>query len=215
MSDQITGPVTGLIRLFVAARRKSVQVAFTIDWPLHGIGLQTPERVAMEKVEGAWVGRLIDVGGFEGQVNLTLQKSKGALEGYFDAAIDGQHRPVRIRGKISGKQTGSEVVLMLDLGQQDSTVAISLEGDVYSTRRGELAVCGRYAVSTRRNSPLMAGVISLRQPTTDARPDEGLVRSVVANIGTGVQQPAAPAGPMTKPRRGRRATASSRTRRKS
>jgi hypothetical protein len=169
----------------------------------------------MDKVEGTWVGRLIDIGGFEGQVHLTLKESKAAVEGVFEAAIDGQHRPTQLRGKVAGKRTASKVVLKLDLGQADAgAVTVSLEGEVFATRSGERAVCGRYAVSARRSTPLVAGVISLRQPSARLHPDEGLTtRTVVATVAGGAQ-PDAPPTPKTKPSGGKKAADSNRKRRK-
>ena len=136
----------------------------------------------MDVVEGTWSGRLIDVGGFEGEVTLTLQGGKNAVEGIFDAMIAGQHHPTHIRGRVSGTQKGGTLSLRLDVGQTDAKITASLDGDVFKTRQGDRAACGVYAVSARQSSALMGGVISVRQVVADKPPREGFVRSAVATV---------------------------------
>ena len=153
----------------------------------------------MDVVEGTWIGRLIDVGGFEGEVTLTLQGGKGAVEGVFEAVIDGQHYPTRLRGRVSGAQKGNSLALVLDVGQRDTKVAVSLDGDVFKTRRGDLAACGVYAVSARQSSALMGGVISIRHATPGKAPVDNF-RTGIAEV-QGSDSDAAPrAAVAAKPR---------------
>lgn len=136
----------------------------------------------MDAVKGTWIGRLVDVGGFEGEVTLTLEGGKNAVEGVFDATIAGQHHPNRIRGRVSGTQKGDILSLLLDVGQRESKITVSLEGEVFKTRQGDLAACGRYAVSARQSSALMGGVISVRRTIPGKPPIDPFVRTAVAHI---------------------------------
>jgi hypothetical protein len=145
----------------------------------------------METVKGSWSGRLVDAGGFEGTVNLSLREGRGAVEGVFDAAIDGQHRPTHMRGMVSGSLKGAQLVLTLDTGDKDAPVSVSFAGAVFATRSGELGACGRYAVSARRFSPLLGGVISIRLASSEKRVDNLLTRSAVATVLGKTAEPAA------------------------
>lgn len=136
----------------------------------------------MDAVEGTWSGRLIDVGGFEGEVTLTLQGGKDAVEGLFDVMIAGQHHPTRLRGRVSGTQKGETLSLRLDVGQSQTTITASLEGEVFKTRQGDRAACGVYGVSARQPSPLMGGIISVREDVAGKPSREGFVRTAVAHV---------------------------------
>ena len=154
----------------------------------------------MSAVEGTWSGRLIDVGGFEGEVTLTLQGGRDKVEGMFDAMIAGQHHPTRIRGRVSGTQKGDPLSLRLDVGQTDTKITASLDSDVFKTRQGDRAACGVYAVSARQSSALMGGVISVRQAVADKPLSEGFVRSAVAQVQGGADTTPARAAPARKRR---------------
>ena len=138
--------------------------------------------MAMQTLEGSWSGRLVDIGGFEGTLTLSLRDRGGLVEGIFDAAIDGQHRPTRMRGMVNGQLKGAQLNLMLDTGDKEAPVSVSFVGSVFDTRRGDAGACGRYIVSARRFSPLMGGVITLRRAARDKREDDVLTRSTVAPV---------------------------------
>lgn len=161
----------------------------------------------MAAVEGTWVGRLIDAGGFEGDITLTLEGEKDGVAGLFDALIAGQHHPTRIRGRVSGTQKRDGLSLRVDMGQSEAKTAIAIKVDLFKTRQGTPAACGVYAVSAR-SSALMGGVISVRQSAADKQQDAGFVRTAVAHIPANAGTPNTPA---PAPKRGGR-TAKPKTR---
>jgi len=155
----------------------------------------------MKNLKGSWSGRLVDVGGFEGTVSLSLREGRGVVDGVFDAALDGHHRPIPLRGLVAGRLKGAQLSLRLDLGEKGAPVSVTFEGDVFDTRRGEVGVCGRYVVAARRSSPLLGGVISLRQASPLGRGPDLLTRSTVATVLGAAGEPIAARAARTRARR--------------
>ena len=64
---------------------------------------------ANRKLSGVWRGRLVDIQGFEGEVQLTLQsEDDGQVHGTFVVEIGGHHstllQPAELRGNATEKE---------------------------------------------------------------------------------------------------------------
>lgn len=114
---------------------------------------------AIRKLSGLWRGRLVDVQGFEGDLEINMRAgSAGQLSGTFDVAIGATHSTIRRQGTIEGKVSGQE--LRLALIGRDLPVKFELVGEVLNLRDGGLGLKGVYEVSAKGFSPLQGGVVS-------------------------------------------------------
>jgi len=130
-----------------------------------------------DSFRGSWTGQLIDIGGFEGQITLTLRGNEGTVDGLFDALIEGQHRPTRMHGVVTGRLANRKFLLRLDSNPKESAASVQFEGALFETRRGVPALCGRYLVSARQSSALLGGVMCARQPVPMDKDENVSVRS--------------------------------------
>ena len=115
---------------------------------------------AIQKLSGAWRGRLVDIQGFEGELHLTLKSDdNGELRGTFTVQVGTHHSSMRQEGEVHGK--GSEKTLTLALAPEPRRrpVKINLTADVLALRDGGTALRGIYEVSARGYSPLRGGVV--------------------------------------------------------
>jgi hypothetical protein len=113
--------------------------------------------VAVRKLSGLWRGRLVDIQGFEGELELDLKGgSAGQLTGTFNVSIAANHAPIRQRGAVEGKFSDDKLTLAL-VGK-DLPVKIGLIGDVLDLRDGGVGLRGSYEVSAKTFSPLQGGV---------------------------------------------------------
>jgi hypothetical protein len=135
-------------------------------------------------ISGAWTGRLVDAGGFEGRLTLRLEEQKGGIRGTFTTAIRTQHGEMTHAGGVDGTLKGDHVTLRFELKEVDAKV--ELTGELFEMHAGGFGLKGCYEVAARRYSPLIAGVVvaqhsrsvplkSVRAPvtrTTPAKPDQ-------------------------------------------
>jgi len=114
------------------------------------------DRASMDR----WLGRLVDVFGFEGELalDLRLPKRGKTVSGTYDVSIGVNHMSSRQRGEVSGTLTKDRLKLVLEAGKEPP-VSITLEGSVHKLRDGGLGLCGTYRVATRGYSPLQQGVV--------------------------------------------------------
>jgi hypothetical protein len=135
-------------------------------------------RKKTDSARTSWSGQLIDIGGFEGQVALTLRISSSNVEGVIDVTIASHHHPIRMQGLVTGKVANRRLLLKFEPNQKEAGVAVQFAGHLFSTRRGALALCGSYSVSERQPSALMGGVLSAQQSIPLARDENVSVRQV-------------------------------------
>ena len=115
---------------------------------------------AIQKLSGSWRGRLVDVQGFEGDLQLTLKSDDdGQLRGTFTVQIGTHHSSLRHHGEVQGKGTEKELSLALAPRDREVPVKISLTADVLDLRDGGMGLRGTYEVSARAYSPLQGGVV--------------------------------------------------------
>lgn len=107
-----------------------------------------------------WLGRLVDVQGFEGELalDLRLPKSGKSVSGSYDVSIGVNHMSSRQHGAVSGTLAKDRLKLVLEAGKEPP-VTISLEGSLRKLQDGGLGLCATYRVSTRGYSPLQEGVV--------------------------------------------------------
>jgi hypothetical protein len=113
------------------------------------------------RLTGIWRGRLVDVLGFEGELELDLVSTDdGQLHGTFGAEIGGHHSTLRRTGKVRGKGTERAINLVLVGEDQQSPVKINLKGDVLELRDGGVGMRATYQVSAEHFSPLQGGILT-------------------------------------------------------
>jgi hypothetical protein len=109
-----------------------------------------------------WLGHLIDVQGFEGELALDLRTVKGkdkqAVEGVYDASIGVNHQSSRQQGRASGSVSKSRLKLVLS-ADSEPPVTISLDAEIRTLRDGGQGLCGTYQVAARGHSALQEGVV--------------------------------------------------------
>ncbi|MGD1973600.1 MAG: hypothetical protein PVH37_20900 [Desulfobacterales bacterium] len=111
----------------------------------------------IRRISGNWRGRLVDVQGFEGDLELNLKSGRdGRLSGMFSVEIGANHSTLRQRGTVEGKV--SQKGLNLAFAVEKPPLKIKLTGDVIDLRDGGLGLRGAYDVSARNFSPLQGGV---------------------------------------------------------
>jgi hypothetical protein len=110
------------------------------------------------RLSGIWRGRLIDVQGFEGEVELNLKSDDdGQLSGTYSVEVGGQHSTLRQHGSVRGK--GTEKGLSLTLVGKEQPVNISLKGNILKLTDGGMGLSATYDVSAKGFSPLQGGVV--------------------------------------------------------
>lgn len=114
--------------------------------------------VAIKRMSGSWRGRMVDVLGFEGELELDLKAGRGGeIKGQYHIEIGAGHSSLQQRGDIAG--TISEKGLKLALVGERLPVKISLNGDAIELRDGGVGLRGVYEVSARGYSPLQGGIV--------------------------------------------------------
>lgn len=112
---------------------------------------------ANRKISGTWRGRLVDIQGFEGELELNLKcDGNDKVDGTFAVAIGGHHSSLSQRGQAQG--TISDKGVALSLIGKELPVQISLTGDVLNLKRGGIGLRGVYHVDSRVYSPLQGGI---------------------------------------------------------
>jgi hypothetical protein len=110
------------------------------------------------RLSGIWRGRLIDIQGLEGDVELNLKSGdNGQLHGTFSVEIGGHHATLRQHGSVQGKST--ERGLRLALVGDERPVKIGLTGNILQLRDGGMGLSATYEVSAKGFSPLQGGVV--------------------------------------------------------
>jgi hypothetical protein len=119
------------------------------------------------RLSGVWRGRLVDVQGFEGVLELTIESgAAGRLRGSYNVEIATTHSTMRQQGEVHGSY--SQKGLSLAFASKEPPIEIRLAGDVLDLRDRGVGMRGVYEVSARTFSPLQGGVISAAK---DQRPD--------------------------------------------
>ncbi len=113
-----------------------------------------------DSIQGKWLGRMIDIRGFEGNIVISLQQNKkdGDITGSCVATIGTNHASSEFRGDIKGSLTKEGLQLSASVGEKES-VLIVLNGKPAKLKEGGLGLKGTYAISGRGFSPLRGGVI--------------------------------------------------------
>jgi hypothetical protein len=123
---------------------------------------------AIHDISGVWRGKLVDIQGFEGDVELTLKAADdGQLQGTFAVTIGGHHGAVRRRGEVRGKSTEKQVSLALTSKDKELPVKISATGDVLNLRGGGAGLRTTYQISAKGYSPLQGGVLCASKDRKD------------------------------------------------
>ncbi len=109
-------------------------------------------------ISGTWTGRLIDVGGFEGELSMHLRARRGAVRGAATAEIGVGHTSERRRLVLRGEYSGDDVKLVGAIEKAEVEIVLSCR--VFKLARGGWGMRGTYEVSARGFSPLRAGVVA-------------------------------------------------------
>ena len=112
----------------------------------------------MPAISGSWDGRFIDVGGFEGTLQLYLKEGRGKVDGRYVVSVLDEHGPIDDEGGIKGTVDGERVQLTFS-SKQGQDVRISFVGQVFACRNDGLGIKGVYDIAARRFSPLGGGVL--------------------------------------------------------
>ncbi len=111
------------------------------------------------RLSGVWRGRLVDIQGFEGALELKLESGAGGkLRGSYHVDIATTHSAMRQQGEVHGSYSKSG--LSLAFASKEPPIGIRLTGDVLDLRDGGVGMRGVYEVSAKTFSPLQGGVIS-------------------------------------------------------
>lgn len=134
----------------------------------------------MADLNGTWTGRLIDICGFEGDITLHLEESRGSVRGRADVRVHTQHELDTYRVPLAGEVGERDRLVLKGSAGEKTGVDFGIDAVVFEPESGGVALRGTYDVAARQFTALRGGVVVSskggRLPTVEVRPEQDVPR---------------------------------------